>query len=168
MAATAATRKTTTRKAPAKPRETAAQKRARLALEQRTGLEVTDNGSSAIRQIAPGIDAVPPESAPEVDGGAFAVDADAKAPEVERETLFYYAGVGVTIPKKFTLVDALNYAHVIRTQGLNAAIDWAMERALGTAGYGILRSAAGITEEQAERCMAIIIGRIEGTVPDPK
>jgi hypothetical protein len=159
MAANAATRKPAVRKTPAKPRETAAQKRARLAAEQVAAVP---------QSIAPGISAVPLTSAPEVDGGAFAVDADAKAPEVERETLFYYAGVGVTIPKRFSLVDALNYAHVVRIQGLNAAIDWAMERALGTAGYGILRSAEGITEEQAERCMAIIIGRIEGTVPDPK
>lgn len=164
MAATAATRKPAARKTAAKPRETAAQKRARLASEQATAAAV----AAVPRSIAPGLAAVPPTSAPEVEGGAFAVDADAKAPELERETLFYYAGVGVTIPKKFTLVDALNYAHVTRVQGLNAAIDWAMERALGTAGYGILRSAAGITEEQAERCMAIIIGRIEGTVPDPK
>jgi len=160
MAANAATRKAAVRK----PRETAAQKRIRLASEQATAAAV----AAVPRSIAPGLAAIPPTAAPEVEGGAFAVDADATAPEVERETLFYYAGVGVTIPKKFTLVDALNYAHVTRVQGLNAAIDWAMERALGTAGYGILRSAAGITEEQAERCMAIVIGRIEGTVPDPK
>lgn len=151
MAGTAATRKATVRK----PRETAAQKRARLESEGAT-------------LAAAGVQRVDAAQAPEVDGGAFTVDADAKAPVVERETLFYYAGAGVTIPKRFGLVDALNYAHVMRTQGVNAAIDWAMERALGTAGYGILRSAAGISEEQAERCMAIVVGRIEGTVPDPK
>lgn len=160
MAANAATRKPAARKAPAKPRETAAQKRIRLAAEQAAA------ATAAPRPVAPGVDAIP--SAPEVDGGAFSVDADAKAAPEERQTLFYYAGAGVTIPKKFNLVDALNYAHMIRTQGPNAAIDWAMERALGAVGYGILRSSPGITEEQAERCMAIIIGRIEGTVPDPK
>jgi hypothetical protein len=161
MAANAATRKSAARKAPAKPRETAAQRRIRLASAQATEAAV-----AAPRPVAPGIDAIP--STPEVDGGAFTVDANAKAAPEERETLFYYAGAGVTIPKKFSLVDALNYAHMIRTQGPNAAIDWAMERALGSVGYGILRSAEGVAEEQVERCMAIIIGRIEGTVPDPK
>lgn len=154
MAGNAATRKPRATP-PRKPRETAAAKRARLASEQAT-------------LAAAGVARIDAASAPEVDGGAFTVDADAKAAPEDRETLFYYAGAGVTIPKRFSLVDALNYAHVTRTQGLNAAIDWAMERALGTAGYGILRSAAGISEEQAERCMAIVIGRIEGTVPDPK
>lgn len=157
MARTAATRKATVRK----PRETAAQKRIRLASEQATAAAETAGLPAGIKRV----DAA---QAPEVDGGAFTVDADAEAPAVERETLFYYAGAGVTIPKRFSLVDALNYAHVIRTQGLNAAIDWAMEKAMGTAGYGILRSAAGITEDQVERCMAIVVGRIEGTVPDPK
>lgn len=162
MAGTAATparkpRASRAKSTPTKPRETAAAKRARLAAEGAT------SGLSAI-----GITRVDAEDAPEVDGGAFIVDADAEAAPGDRETLFYYAGAGVTIPKRFSLVDALNYAHVTRTQGLNAAIDWALERALGTAGYGILRSAPGITEDQAERCMAIIVGRIEGTVPDPK
>jgi hypothetical protein len=105
------------------------------------------------------------DTAPEVPGGA--VELGTTGFEVERETLFYVAGVGYTIPKSFGPSAALGYAHTQRTQGGNAAVDWAMERALGTVGYAVLREQDDLTEVQLDNMVSLIIARIEG-LPDPK
>jgi len=105
------------------------------------------------------------DAAPEVAGGA--VTLGAAAPEVERETLFYVNGVGYTIPKSFRPNAALGYAHVVRTQGVTAAVDWAMEKALGSVGYAVLRDQEDLTDEVMDNMVALIVSRMEG-LPDPK
>jgi hypothetical protein len=104
-------------------------------------------------------------SAPDVPGGA--VELGNKIEPAERETLFYVNKIAYTIPKTFGLNAALSYAHVQRTQGQNAAVDWAMERALGTVGYAVLRDQDDLTDVQLENMITLIIARIEG-LPDPK
>lgn len=115
------------------------------------------------QKVTETVSAVP--DAPEVAGGAARLGTEA-AP-VERETLFYVDGVGYTIPKTFAPNAALGYAHMVRTQGTSAGVDWAMERALGTVGYAVLREQDDLTQTQLDNMIALIIARIEG-LPDPK
>jgi hypothetical protein len=117
----------------------------------------------APEKITESVSRVP--DAPEISGGA--VTLGAKAPEIERETLFYVGGVGYTIPKSFRPNAALGYAHVVRTQGTTAAVDWAMEKALGTVGYAVLREQEDLTDEVLTNMVTLVIARIEG-LPDPK
>lgn len=105
------------------------------------------------------------DNAPEVAGGA--VRLGSKVPPVEREVLFYVDDVGYTLPKTFGPAAALGYAHVQRTLGANAAVDWAMEKALGTVGYAVLREQDDLTDVQLSNMVALIVARIEG-LPDPK
>lgn len=107
------------------------------------------------------------DSAPEVAGGAVRLGVSAPEP-VERETLFYAGDVGYTIPKRFGVNAALGYAHMLRTRGANAAVDWAMERALGSVGYAVLREQEDLTDKQLESMVTLIVSRIEGEAPDPK
>lgn len=109
------------------------------------------------------VSAVP--DAPDVPGGA--VTLGASVPAIERETLFYVDGVGYTIPKQFPPNAALGYAHVARTQGVTAAVDWALEQALGTVGYAVLRDQRDLEQQTLDNMVALIIARIEG-LPDPK
>lgn len=102
--------------------------------------------------------------APEVAGGAVTLGAPVN---IDRETLFYVDGIGYTIPKSFGPNAALGYAHIARTLGQNAAIDWAMEKALGTVGYAVLRDQDDLTQDQLDNMITLIIARIEG-LPDPK
>lgn len=105
------------------------------------------------------------DSSLEVPGGA--IELGGGTAPVERETLFYVGGIGYTIPKSFGPAAALGYAHVQRTQGGNAAVDWAMEKALGSIGYAVLREQDDLTETQLDNMITLIIARIEG-LPDPK
>jgi hypothetical protein len=141
-----------TRRAPAKPRETAAQKRARVAAD------TTTQQSGSVESSTP--------PAPEIAGGAVRITTAGAAP-IEREVLFYVDDVPYTIPKRFGYGKTLAYAHVARTQGLSAAVAWAMEWALGTVGFQVLFSADQVSDEDCERMTAFVIGRMEG-VPDPK
>jgi hypothetical protein len=143
MAANAATRKP----AATKPKETAAQRRARLAADRPTAAVVS----------------VP--DAPEVSIGAPRLGVR-KVETEERETLFYVSDVAYTIPKRFSYAWALEYAHVGRTQGRTAAVAWAMERALGTVGTQVLFG-SDVADEDCERMVTFVLGRIEG-LPDPK
>jgi len=155
MPTNAANRKPAARKA-AKPRETAAQKRARLGTEQVSApVEPTP--------IAPGVSYVP--DAPEVSGGALRLSGRNTATE-EREILFYVDDVAYTIPKRFGYTWALEYARVGRTEGATAGVVWAMERALGTVGFNVLFS-TDVSDEDCEKMVAFVIGRVEG-LPDPK
>jgi hypothetical protein len=139
-----------------KPRETAAQKRARLAeAAAREAVEQMD---------LPGVQFV--SSLPEVPGGAPKFSSK-DVPTVEREILFHYDGVGYSIPKTMPYTATLRYAHTARTQGVAAAVDEAMESAIGTVGYGVLLTAPGIPGKEVERFVGIVLARLEGTT-DPK
>lgn len=106
-------------------------------------------------------------AAPHVPGGAFELT-DTDTGPVAREVLFTYRGTEFTIPVDFELGDAMTYAHLARTQGPDKAVDWALELALGSAGYASLRAVRGLKPAQLERIVAIVTTRVAGGGLDPK
>jgi len=107
-------------------------------------------------------------SAPHVPGGAFEFTDTAPSTPVAREVLFTYRGKEHTIPVDFELGDAMEYAHIARTQGPDKAVDFALELALGTAGYAALRAVRGLKPVQLERIVGMVTTRVAGGGTSPK
>ncbi len=106
-------------------------------------------------------------SAPHVPGGAFEFT-DSDTGPVAREVLFTYRGTEHTIPVDFELGDAMEYAHIARTQGPDKAVDFALELALGTAGYAALRAVRGLKPAQLQRIVGMVTERVAGGGVNPK
>lgn len=116
-------------------------------------------GRAATTSAAPNV--------PHVPGGAFEFS-DTETGPVEREVLFTYRGTEFTIPVDFELGDAMEYAHIARRQGPDKAVDFALELALGEAGYAALRSVRGLKPSDLERIVAIVTVRVAGGGTSPK
>lgn len=104
---------------------------------------------------------------PHVPGGAFEFT-DSDTGPVAREVLFTYRGTEHTIPVDFELGDAMEYAHIARTQGPDKAVDFALELALGAAGYAALRAVRGLKPAQLERIVGMVTERVAGGGVNPK
>lgn len=103
---------------------------------------------------------------PQVPGGALElVDSDVEPP---REVLFTYRGRTFTIPVEAERGDGMTYAHLLRSAGLSAAVDWAMEMMLGTEGYQAFRAVRGLTQEQCDWVVGIVTSRVAGDTSAPK
>lgn len=152
---------TTARKPRAtKPRETAAQRRARLGAEaQRAG----QTPAASTTTVAPGLEHVP--DLPEVPGGAVELTRGTSALTVPREVLFKRDGVGYSIPTVFSAADTLRYLDLVAFQGSDVAVAWAMRRALGDVGMVALMD-ADVGDDVMARFVEIVHARLTGiTLP---
>jgi hypothetical protein len=96
-----------------------------------------------------------------------------EAPAIERDELFSLDGTVYTIPAHFSAGDTLTYVDGLRRYGPDIAAAWALEHALGQAGYTALCSADDATVPRAEfaKLIAIVTDRLLGKValiPGPK
>lgn len=162
MAGTTTARKPrATNTTPRKPRRTKAEIEAARAAE----------GTPEVSRIAPGV--LHTTDAPDIDGGAIDLGsppAEGTTRQRDRVVLFRYDGVGYTIPARFGMLDALGYADVVRREGIDAGLVWTLTMALGTVGFAkllSLREDPAVGEDQVQRLIDIVIGRVIG-VDSPK
>lgn len=91
------------------------------------------------------------------------------APFEEREPLFALNGVVYEARTNFSASEVLTYGQIGRAQGLDAAVDWAMETALGKDGYRALLDYPYLPRDKASDIIGQVIGRLQSPVVfDPK
>lgn len=92
----------------------------------------------------------------------------ARPTKEEREPLFKLDGKQYTIPTTFRVSDTLTYVRIARTEGYDAAVDWALCRALGEAEYTRLTQVAALTDEQFNEIASTVLAKIVGRAATPK
>lgn len=85
-----------------------------------------------------------------------------------RAPLFKIDGELFTARTKFSASEYLKYIKIARTEGADAAVDWAMEAALGEAGYLAFLEYPYLTTEQARKIINQVTSRLIGPIADPK
>lgn len=98
----------------------------------------------------------------------LALTNDPDAPEPEREELFSIDGVPYTIPVQFPAGLGLQYTRVAILQGRDVALCWALEAALGVAGYEALMGYQQLKPEHLEQICTVVLERIAGGMEVPK
>lgn len=94
-------------------------------------------------------------------------DADTSIFE-ERTALFAVAGVTYEARTTFSASEALRYSRLARTQGLDAAVDFALATALGADGFNALMDYKYLTKEKVTPIIKQVVGRFDGQAYDPK
>lgn len=96
----------------------------------------------------------------EVPGGALVLQ-----PEVvtfARQVLFEFNGRKWTCPVDFDRSTALEYLHLARKQGMDVAVDFALETALGAEDYAAFRRIKGLSQDQMDWIIGVVCGRVAG------
>ena len=96
----------------------------------------------------------------EVPGGARVLKPTVRT--FARQVLFEFNGRKWTIPEDFDRSCALEYLHMARTRGIDVAIDYALELALGTDDYAAFRRIKGLDQEQMDWVVNTVSGRVAG------
>lgn len=96
-----------------------------------------------------------------------------EAPAIERDDLFSLDGTVYTIPVRFAAGDTLMYVDGLRKYGPDIAAAWALEHAIGEAGYTALCNAnnATVSHDEFAKLIAIVTDRLLGKaapIPGPK
>ena len=89
--------------------------------------------------------------------------------KMPRDELFSVDGVPYTIPTKFPPIVAIMYGRMVREQGNDAMVAWALDIALGPVGMNAFLSVSP-SEEDIVKVVAIILARIQGlaaVIPGP-
>lgn len=86
----------------------------------------------------------------------------------KREPLFFLGSTACTIPLAFPASVLLEYIHRSTRFGIDAAIDYAFETALGVEDYALLRSHRQLTDDQYVWIRNQILARLFGREQAPK
>jgi hypothetical protein len=92
----------------------------------------------------------------------------ADAATVKMEDVFSIDGVTYQIASVITVNVALQYMRMLRTQGQEVALGWAIERVLGDDAYTALMNFDGLTPEQLAEVMDVVRIKLMGAVEGPK
>jgi hypothetical protein len=84
------------------------------------------------------------------------------------EPLFTLAGKTYEARTAFSASEALQYSRLARTQGLDAAVDYALASALGDAGFEALSTYKYLTKEAMQKIIGQIVSRFTGQSYNPK
>jgi hypothetical protein len=112
-----------------------------------------------------------PEPAPEtLPEGLIHLDEDEDHSEFEATApLFAVGGKVYEARTEFSASDVLTYSKLARTKGIDAAVEWLMEAALGDEGYAAFIGYKYLKLETASKIISQVVERITGiTVADPK
>lgn len=91
-----------------------------------------------------------------------------KAPERKRIACFELDGTVYSIPGSVPTNKALRYAHISRTQGLEAAVDYMLETLLGEEGYAALRDFDDLEEDDLAAIIKQASKVMQGALEAPK
>lgn len=91
-----------------------------------------------------------------------------EAPVIEMEDVFSIDGRVFQMPARVTTNTALIYMRMVRKQGEEAAISWAVERVLGEDAYVALMNCESLTKDQLGQVMEIVKTKLLGAVDGPK
>jgi hypothetical protein len=87
----------------------------------------------------------------------------------ETSPLFAVGGKVYEARTEFSASDVIHYSKLARTKGIDAAVEWLMEAALGEEGYAAFAGYKYLRKETATKVMSQVVGRISGIdVVDPK
>lgn len=90
-----------------------------------------------------------------------------EAPAVETEPVFSIDGRVFEMPKRVTTNTALKYMRMVRKDGQESAIAWAVERVLGEEAYVALMEHDALTQDQLAQVMGIVRDKLMGAVEGP-
>lgn len=90
-----------------------------------------------------------------------------EAPAIEDEPVFSIDGRVFTMPKRVPVATALKYMRMVRKEGQDVAIGWAVEKVLGEEAYVALSEFDGLTKDQLAQVMEIVRQKLLGAVEGP-
>lgn len=85
-----------------------------------------------------------------------------------RAELFTIDGVSYSARTNFSATETLKYFRIGRKSGADAAVDWAMEAALGEDGYLAFLDYPYLSKDKARAIVDQILSRLVGVEIDPK
>lgn len=88
--------------------------------------------------------------------------------EVKREVIATVDGTELSIPETFSAAFALRYTDMVSRRGIDAAVSWLLETALGVDGYNALLSFDELTAEDVAQIVSILEQRVHGAMDIPK
>lgn len=112
----------------------------------------TSAAATARRRTAP----PPPIAGAALDFEPIRITADEDVPE-ERVPLFYIGDVEYTTPKHVAAGFALQYLRVARESGPEAGAGALLSRVLGDESYQALEQSRGLTNEQLDKIIGIVL-----------